>query len=156
MGIVAATKNLFYFFQKGDQSNSDYHKEFMAILKVIEEYRCTGSLTHFPKLLTQELEGKELDLSKATTEELKEWKKIVWEKFLAALMLNGANGMKYNKLMRSMKENFVAGTSTYPESLEAVFCILNAYKPPADHRMRKAQAGCRSRDQRRSYVCSTN
>jgi hypothetical protein len=40
------------------------------------------------------------------------------EKFLAALMLNGANGTKYYDLKRSMKVNFVTGTSTYPKSLE--------------------------------------
>jgi hypothetical protein len=39
-----------------------------------------------------------LDLSTATAEELKEGKKTVREKFLAALMLNGANRTKYNNL----------------------------------------------------------
>ncbi len=111
MAIVAAIKNLFYFFQKGDQV--DYHKEFMAMMEVIEEYRGTGSLTHFPNLLKQELKAKELDLSTATTEELKEGKKTVHEKFLAALLLNSANGTKYNNLKRSTRENFVMGTSTY-------------------------------------------
>jgi hypothetical protein len=64
---VTAIKNLFYFFQKGDQANADYHKEFMAMMEVIEEYGGAGSLTHFPSLLKQELEAKELDLSNATT-----------------------------------------------------------------------------------------
>jgi hypothetical protein len=47
----------------------------MAMFEVIEEYGGTGSLTHFPNLLKQELKGKGLDLSKATAEELKEGKK---------------------------------------------------------------------------------
>jgi hypothetical protein len=132
MAIVAAIKNLFYFFQTRDQANADYHEEeFMAMMEVIEEYGGAGSLTHFPNLLKQELKAKELDLSTATAEELKEWKKTVREKFLAALMLIGADGRKYNNLKRSMKENFVMGTSTYPGSHEAVLCILNAYQPPA-------------------------
>jgi hypothetical protein len=46
-------------------------------------------------------------------------------------MLNGANGTKYIGSKRSMKENFMTGTSTYPESPEAVLRILNAYQPPA-------------------------
>ena len=62
---------------------------------------------------------------------MKEGKKTVRDKFLAALMLSGANGAKYNDLKRSMKENFVMGTSKYPESSEAVLRILNAYQPPA-------------------------
>ncbi len=103
------------------------------MMEVIEEYRGAGSLTHFPNLLKQELEAIGWDLSAATTEELKEGKKTMQEKFLAALILNGANGTKCNNLKRSMKENFVMGTSTYPRSPEAVLCILNAYQPPARH-----------------------
>jgi hypothetical protein len=70
-------------------------------------------------------------MSKATIKQLKEGKKAVCEKFLAALMLRGANGAKYNDLKRIMKENFLTGTSTYPESPEAVLRILNAFMPPA-------------------------
>ena len=63
---------------------------------------------------------------------MKEGKKAVYEKFLAALiMLSGANRKKYNDLKRGMKENFVMETSTYPESPEAVLQFLNAYVPPA-------------------------
>ena len=49
--IVVAIKNLFYFFQKVEQSNADYHEDFMAMLEVIEEYGGTGSMTHFPNML---------------------------------------------------------------------------------------------------------
>jgi hypothetical protein len=56
MAIVAAIKNLFYFFQKTEQSNADYHEDFMAMLKVIKEYGGVGSMTHFPNMLKQELE----------------------------------------------------------------------------------------------------
>ncbi len=95
---MAAIKNLFYFFQNGDQANVDYHEEFMAMMEVIEEYRGAGSLTHSPNLLKQELKATGLDLSTTTAEELKEGKKTMRKKFLAALMLNGANGMKYKRL----------------------------------------------------------
>jgi hypothetical protein len=46
MAIVAAIKNLFYFFKKAEQSNADYHEDFMAMLEVIKEYGGTGSTTH--------------------------------------------------------------------------------------------------------------
>jgi hypothetical protein len=75
MAIVAAIKNLLYFFQKGDQANADYHEEFMAMMEVIEEYKGAGSLTYFLNLLKQELKAIGLDLSAATTDELKEGKK---------------------------------------------------------------------------------
>ena len=59
-------------------------------------------------------------------------------------MLSGANGVKYNDLKRSMKENFVTGTSTYPKSPEAVLRILNAYVPPAGWNKRRQEAGTAS------------
>jgi hypothetical protein len=129
--IVVAIKNLFYFFQNAEQSNADYHEDFMAMLEVIKEYGGTGSMTHFPNMLKQELEANGIELSEATNEQLKDGKKTICEKFLAALMLSGANGAKYNNLKQGMKENFITGTSEYPESPEAVLRILNAYQPPA-------------------------
>ncbi len=51
MGIVVAMKNLFYFFQKAEQSNADYHEDFTAMLEVIEEYGGIGLMTHFPNML---------------------------------------------------------------------------------------------------------
>ncbi len=51
MAIVAATKNLLYFFKKAEQSNADYHEDFTAMLEVIEEYGGTSSMTHFPNML---------------------------------------------------------------------------------------------------------
>jgi hypothetical protein len=92
MAIVAAIKNLFYFFQKAEQSNADYHEDFMAMLEVIEEYGGAGSMTHFPNMLKQEIKADGTDVSKATNEQMKEGKKAVHEKFLAALMLSRANG----------------------------------------------------------------
>ena len=62
---------------------------------------------------------------------MKKAKKKVQEKFLAALMLDGANRDKYGDLKRSIQENYVTGTSKYPVSPEVVLRILNAYVPPA-------------------------
>jgi hypothetical protein len=77
---------------------------------------------------------------------LKEGKKTVHKKFLAALMLNGANGTKYNNLKRSMKENFVTGTSTSSKSPEAVLCILNAYQPSAGWGKHRQDAGAGTKE----------
>jgi hypothetical protein len=96
------------------------------MLEVIGEYGSTGSMTHFPNMLKQELDTDGIDLSKATSDQVKEGKKTVCDKFLAALMLSGANGAKYNNLKQSMKENFVTGTSKYLKSSEAVLQIPNA------------------------------
>jgi hypothetical protein len=45
-----------------------------------------------------------------------------------------------------MKENFVTGTSKYPESSEAVLRILNAYQPPAGWNKHRQEAGATSEE----------
>jgi hypothetical protein len=78
---------------------------------------------------------------------MKQGKTIARDKFLAALMLNGANGQKYGELKRSIAENYVTGTSEYPDSPEVVLRILNAYKPPAGWNKRRWQeAGAASKE----------
>ncbi len=129
MGLVGAFKNLLYFFQKPTQSNLDYHKDFLALVEVIEEYGGAGSLTHFPNMIKKELLSDNVDVTKATSDEMKKAKKKVQEKFLAALMLDGANCDKYGDLKRSIQENYMTGTSKYPVSPEVVLHILNAYVP---------------------------
>ncbi len=142
MLIVGAIKNLLYFFQKPTQPNSDYHEDFMAIVEVIEEYGGAGSLKYFPNLIKKELVTNGIDMDKASGDEMKEAKKTVCDKFLAALMLNGANHDKYGELKRGMAEKYVTGTSEYPESTESVLCILNAYVPPVGWNIRiKQEAG---------------
>ena len=64
----------------------------MALVKLIGEYGGTKCLTHFPNMIRKELFSKNItNGSKAKANELKEAKKgIVREKFITALMLNGA------------------------------------------------------------------
>ena len=66
--------------------------------KVIEEYGGMGLMTNFPNMLKRELDADGIDLSKATSDQVKEGKKTVCKKFLAAQMLSGANGAEYNNL----------------------------------------------------------
>jgi hypothetical protein len=103
-------------------------------------------MTHFLNMLKQELEANGIDSSKATSEQLKDGKKTICKKFLAAFMLSGANGAKYKDIKQGMKENFVTGTSKYLKSPEAVHQILNAYTPPAGWNKRRQEAGTTSKE----------
>ncbi len=157
MLIVKSLKNLFYFFQKAEQSNSKFLDDFMALIKVIEEYGGAGSLAHFPNKIMKELASKNVtDMSKATPDELKEAKGTVRDKFLAALLLNGANAAKYNELKRSIAENYVTGTGKYPESPELVLRILNVYQPPPGWNVnrRKQEAGAGTDKGAAMFGCS--
>ncbi len=76
-----------------------------------------------------------------TEDETKEVRKIMQDKFLAALMLSGVNRNRYGNLKRSMAENHVMGTSKYPKSPEVVLRILNTYIPPAGWNRHVKQGG---------------
>ena len=58
------------------------------------------------------------------------------DKFLAALMLNGANAAKYNELKRGMAENYVIGTSEYPAHLECLPTTAKVEREPTQARSR--------------------
>jgi hypothetical protein len=93
MLIVGVIKNLLYHFQKTMQANLEYHKNFMAMVEVIEEYGYggAGSLTYFPNMIKKELESKKINMDKASASEMRDAKKIVRDKLLAALMPRRAN-----------------------------------------------------------------
>jgi hypothetical protein len=80
VAIVMAIKNLPYYFQKPSQTNSDYHQDFLAMIKTIEDYGGAGSLTYFPNMIKKELiPVKQVNGNSGTTtpEEQKEARKIV-------------------------------------------------------------------------------
>jgi hypothetical protein len=130
------------------QSIMDFHEDFMAMIEVIKEYGGTGLLTFFPNMIKKKFTTMNVpDVASATSLEKAETRKIVREKFLAMLMLNGANGLKCNDLKRSMSENYVTGTSKYPESPEVVLRILNAYQPPPGWNQCKQESGATKEQQ---------
>ena len=53
-----------------------------------------------------------------------------------------------------MKENFVSGTRTYPESPEAVLRLLNAYQPPARWIKRRQEEGAAASKEGAMFVQS--
>jgi hypothetical protein len=61
-------------------------------------------------------------------------------------MLSRANRAKYNDLKQGMKENFVTGTSMYPESPGTVLQILNVYQPPPGWNKCQQKAGAASKE----------
>jgi hypothetical protein len=79
-------------------------------------------------MIKKELTTKSIDMEKATRDKMEEAKKTV--QFLAALMPNCTNRDTYGALKRSIAENYVTGTSKYPESPKVALRITNAYVPP--------------------------
>jgi hypothetical protein len=75
MLIVGAIKNLLNFFQKTTQANADYHKDFMAMVEVIEEYGGARSLTDFPNMIKKELELNKINVDKASASKMRDAKR---------------------------------------------------------------------------------
>ncbi len=73
-------------------------------------------MTYFLNMIKKELMTNGINMDKASGDEMKEAKKTVRDKFLAALMLNRANRDKYGELKHGMAENYVTGRSEYPKS----------------------------------------
>jgi hypothetical protein len=82
MLIGGAFKNLFFFWQKPDQANANYRKDFMALVKVIKEYGGPRPITHFPNMRKKELESKNpgIDMSNAMPNQMKEATKTMCKK----------------------------------------------------------------------------
>ena len=73
-----------------------YHREFVALIDAIKTYGGSGAIGITPTFVSQTLqemhqEGKCTDPMKPSSAELAETHKKVRDKFLAALMLSGAN-----------------------------------------------------------------
>jgi hypothetical protein len=51
-----------------NQSNANYHEDFIAMLEVIEEYGGAGSVMHFPKMLKKEIKSMGTDLAKTMSD----------------------------------------------------------------------------------------
>jgi hypothetical protein len=86
-------------------------------------------MTFPPNMIKKELDSKGINMDRATTSKMQDAKKIVRNKFLAALMLTGANRDKYGELKCSIVENYVIGTTEYPERPKVVLRILSVYTP---------------------------
>ncbi len=65
----------------------------------------------FPQHEQRELDKKSIDMSNLTTNQFKDVKNIVQDKFQSAQMLNRVNKPKYGDLKQSMAKNYVTGYS---------------------------------------------
>ncbi len=71
-------------------------------------------MTHFPNMLKRELDADGIDLSKATSDQVKEGKKTIRNKFLAALMLSGSKGGKIQRPQAKHERELCDGNEQVP------------------------------------------
>ncbi len=136
MATIASQKLLFTYYQKDGVSNTDYHREFMAHVETIETYGGVGAIRIVPAFVTQELikmktEGSCLDPKVPTDDKLATAKATVRDKFLAGLMLSGANYNRYNILRYELANQYGFGNDLYPKTVDQCLTMLNRHKDAA-------------------------
>ena len=144
MATIASQKLLFTYYQKDGVSNTDYHREFMALVETIETYGGLGAISIVPTFVTQELikmesEGLCLDAKSPSDAELATAKATVRDEFLAGLMLSGANYNRYNMLRYELANQYGFGNNLYPKTVDQCLTMLNRRKEANPRQPRNPQ-----------------
>jgi hypothetical protein len=121
MATIASQKLLFTYYQRDGVDNTAYHREFTAHVKTIETYGGIGAIGVVPTFVNQELKNMEvngncLDAANSSETELPTAKATVHDKFLAGLMLSGANRDRYNALRYELANQYGFGNNLYPQN----------------------------------------
>jgi hypothetical protein len=122
--IVAADKQIFVFFQRSDVTNDDYFEQFKALVDTAESY---GSSLGMSRGLTdEELRRMGTDRDNCTPAQRSEALTTAKEKYLAMLMLDGANKERFERMKEDMDLDYAKGQDTYPTTRNGVLRLLNS------------------------------
>ena len=124
MTIVQGKQKVGTFYQKADQTNGDYAKELLALVRVVETYmRLYGKE---PGMIADIFKKNNITTpSKANREEAEEEAR---EQYVACLITNGADNGRYKQLKDALHNQYTMGTDNYPKTIEGAIKILNNYK----------------------------
>ena len=110
--------------------NSSYHREFVAHVETIETYGGMGAIGITPTFVAQKLSDMHaahlcVDPLKPTDTVLAAAHKDVRVEFLAALMLSGANRVRYGALRNELANQFGFGNNLYPKTTDQCLTMMN-------------------------------
>ncbi len=130
MATVASQKKLFTFFQRDGMDNSLYHWEFVAHVETIETYGGTGAIGITPAFVAQKLQemhaaGDCQDIARPSPDELAIAHKCARKEFFAALMLSGANRVRYGALRTELSNQYTFGNDLYPKTVDQCLTMMN-------------------------------
>ena len=142
MATVASHKKLFTYFQHDGVDNHTYHREFMAHVETIETYGGLGAVGIIPTFLTAKMKelaasGDINDISTPTDAERALAIKLTRDEFLGALLLNGANKIRFSSLKTELSNQYGFGNDLYPKSVDQCLTMLNRR---ADSKIRPPRA----------------
>eukprot|EP00804_Cyclotella_cryptica_P023700 CCRYP_019316-RA/>CCRYP_019316-RA protein AED:0.38 eAED:0.25 QI:0/0/0/1/0/0/2/0/908 len=158
--IVAADKQIYIFFQQNDVTNDEYFEQFNALVDTAESYG--SSLGMSRGLVDEELRLMGTNRASCSVAQKEEAFSTAREKYLAMLMLDGANKERFGALKEDMDLDYAKGQDTYPMTQNAVLRLLNSKNNTVVKRtpLPKQEAGgednmvfAQSTDRRKCFRC---
>ena len=131
-------KRVFILIQLDHGSIDKYHEEFKALVAVVETYGGTfvepgvvgKELMLASVALKQDMNGNDLTIVESASKlEVESATKIVQEKILALMLVNGANYKQYTEVHHQLANQFTQGVDSYPKTIKSTVRLLNNYKP---------------------------
>ena len=117
-------KSLFYFYQNPDTSNDEYLKEFKAREESLDHFdACT--LGKFPCLVKKN--SANYTTNRFCEHELKTSEEVVKKEVMAALLLSGADILRYGGLKSTLAQHLSMGINQYPRTVDETLNIINTY-----------------------------
>ncbi len=132
MATEASHKQLYTYYQRDGIDNHTYHREFMSFVKTIETYGGLGAVSMIPTFLEDKIkelhaQGLITDAANPTNDERALAVGAVREKYLAALMLSGANRDKFSLLRTDLQNQYGYGSDLYPKTTDQCLSHLNCW-----------------------------
>jgi hypothetical protein len=147
MATVASYKKLFTYYQKDGVDNHTFHREFVAHIETLETYGGVGVVGVFPLFLTAQIEelaadGLIANPANPTDAEHALAVSSVWDEFLAALMLSGANQEHFGALWIDLKNQYGYGDDCYPKTINNCLSLLNCWQPFKESQTKTPRTPC--------------
>jgi hypothetical protein len=121
---VAANKQIYVFYQKNDLTNEDNFEQFNALVDTAESYGSSIGMSR--GLVNEELKRMGTDRDGCTVAQRTQALAVAKEKYLAMLMLDGANKMRFGEMKEDMDLDYAKGQDTYPTTRNGVLRLLNS------------------------------
>lgn len=113
-------------------TNQIYHHEFVAHIETLESYGGYGTIGVFPNTLNALLKnmhnnGTISSADSPTSDDLCLETDIIHDEYLAALLLSGANYIRFEKLREYLSNLYAMGDDCYPRTVVACLSVLDRY-----------------------------
>ena len=135
--LIQALKTLFLYLQSNKETGEQYGGNFRALWETVEAFG--GSPGIHQGMIEAMLKDstRAANVGKRTVAEISKTEDNATEAVKTALLISGADKMRFRRLKNKLANNYLLGTDQYPDTYEKAVCILGNYqtsKPSRPHR----------------------